>query len=91
MLDSYRSAQSEYQSYILRARHIRAQAFRTAPGLMAGAITAWLRTGFQRLRCWRIQYRAEQELQGLHRAVLKDIGVSRSEIPYRVREALPCS
>lgn len=89
-MDSYRSTNPNNRHFIERARRLRSEAFHTAISSVTRVIPAWLRTGFQRLRCWRIQYRAEQELSGLHSAVLKDIGVSRSEIPYRVREALPC-
>ncbi len=90
MLDSYRSTRPEHQSYILRARRLRSEAFHTAFGAVAGGVLGLLRTSLQRLKCRYVQQRAEQELRGLHSAVLRDIGVSRSEISFRVREALPC-
>jgi uncharacterized protein YjiS (DUF1127 family) len=89
-MDSYRSTNPKNRRFIERARHLRSETFHNLIGSVSGAITAWMRTGLQRLKCWRTQYRAEQELRGLNSAVLRDIGVSRSEIPYRVREALPC-
>lgn len=91
MLDAYRSAPNEYKPYILRARHIRAEAFRTALGTVAGPILAWFGRGFRKLKCRHIQRRAEQKLRSLSSTVLKDIGVSSGEIPWRVREALPCA
>ena len=87
MLDSYKSALPEYQFHILRARFIRAKAFRAALGSMAG----WLRSAYKRLKCRRIQRRAERELRSLNSTILKDMGVSRSDILWRVREAMPCS
>ena len=91
MLDSYRSMSPENQPYISRARKIRAQAFRTGLGIMAGAILSWSRRGIKKMKCWHIQRRAEQQLRGLSNIVLKDMGMSRSDIPWRVRESLPCS
>ena len=87
MLDSYKSALPEYQYYILRARIIRARAFRAALSSMA----RWPRSALKRLKCRRKQRRAERELRSLNSATLKDMGISRSEIPRRVHEAMPCS
>ena len=87
MLDSYKSTLHEYQYYILRARIIRAKAFRAALGSMTG----WPRSALKKLKCRCKQRRAERELRSLNSVILKDMGVSRSEIPRRVHEAMPCS
>lgn len=91
MLDSYHAANHDYRPYIQRARRLRSEAFHVALGSVAGAVLRWLRAGFERLNCRRIQHRAEKQLNTLSSAMLKDIGVSRGEISWRVREALPCS
>ncbi len=86
MLDAFRTTPLNYRPYILRARRLRSEAFRG----LAGAILAWLRTGLQRLKCGRIQRRAERELRALNNNILKDIGVSRGGISGQVRGAFPC-
>lgn len=91
MLDSYRSTPREYKHYVLRARRLRAEATHAALGFVAGAILTWLRAGLQRQKCRHRQRRAEQSLRALSNSTLKDIGISRGEISWRVREALPCS
>lgn len=91
MMDSYRSTPPEYYPYVLRARLIRAEAFRTAISFISGAIRTWFIRGYKKMKCRHIQRRAEQELRSLNNIVLKDMGISRSEITFRVRDAMPCS
>lgn len=90
MMDAYKSSLPEYRPYILRARKIRSDAIRSALGFMFGAILNGFRRGYKKMKCRRIQRRAEKELRGLSSAVLKDMGVSRSDITWKVREAMPC-
>lgn len=91
MMDSYRSTPPEYYPYVLRSRLIRAEAFRTALRFISRAIGTWFIRGYKKMKCWHIQRRAEQELRGLNNIVLKDMGITRSEITFRVRDAMPCS
>ena len=87
MIDSYRTMNPEYRSYIKRARELRSQAVRAA----GRYVLRWLRNGFQRLKCRLMQHRNERQLHALSNSALKDIGVSRGEISWRVRKAMPCS
>ncbi len=91
MTDSYRSGNPNYRPYIERARRLRSEAFHAGLSFAGGAALAWLRKGLQRLQCRQKQHRAEQQLLSLSSATLKDIGLSRGEVSWRVREALPCS
>lgn len=92
MLDSYRTATSpEHRHYIQHARYLRSRAFHTALRAAARAVVTLPRTVLRRLRCRHVQHRAAQQLKALSGATLKDIGLARGEISWRVREALPCS
>ena len=75
MMDSYRTTDPEYRTYIERARRLRSEAFHAGLGFVARATLAWLRTGFQKLKCRQKQRRAEQHLRSLSSATLKDIGI----------------
>lgn len=91
MIDSYRTGSPEYRPYINRARRLRSDAVHAGLSFVAQGTVEWLRTGFQKMKCRRTQYRLEQQLRSLSSATLKDIGMTKGEVTWRVQEALPCS
>lgn len=91
MMDSYGSSHPDYRPYINRARRLRSDAVYAGLGFVAKAAFKALRVGIEKMKCRRIQRRMEQQLRSLSSATLKDIGLSRGEVTWRVKEALPCS
>ena len=49
---------------------------------IGGAAVGLLRVGIRRFTRWREQRRTYRALQALDNSALKDLGLSRSEIPY---------
>ena len=92
MIDSYRTGNPDYRPYLNRARNASARMLFTAGlSFLAQAAVKGLRSGFEKMKCRRVQRRMEQQLRSLSSATLKDIGLSRGEVTWRVKEALPCS
>lgn len=89
MMDAYRNADPRYRPYMERARAIRARAF--ARALKRAARCAWnvLTAPARLLACRRKRWAAERELLALDERMLKDIGLSRSQIGAAVVAHLP--
>lgn len=89
MLHDYRHIDPHYRVYIRRAHMLRARAFshafRSVARLMRNSLSGLLRA----LSCRRRRRSAERELLSLGERMLKDIGLSRSQIGSAVRAAMP--
>jgi uncharacterized protein YjiS (DUF1127 family) len=89
MIDLYRNAEPAYQPYFERARQLRAQQTLRGIAHVAAFFGALAALPF-RLYASRWRRRsAENQLMGLDERMLKDIGLSRSEIPSAVAAAQP--
>ncbi|MDA7946539.1 MAG: DUF1127 domain-containing protein [Hyphomicrobiaceae bacterium] len=87
MLDLYINANPHLRPHIVRAHRIRARTFSVLTRRLARALMpAELR---RRIKCRRWRKKAVQELRSLSDFQLKDIGVSRSEILFKVTDTQP--
>jgi uncharacterized protein YjiS (DUF1127 family) len=89
MIDLYRNADPAYQPYFERTRQLRAQQALRAIGRIAAFFGALAALPFRLYACrWR-RLSAENQLLALDARMLKDIGLSRGEIPSKVADLQP--
>ena len=92
----WRITNPEMETYLSRASHERAKAFKRL-GLsrwfhpIAGLVLGVVRLVVQDFICWHLRRVTSYQLMGLDDQALKDIGVSRGEIPFRsAQQSLHC-
>ena len=87
MLDLYINANPHLRPHIARAHKIRAETFSVLVRRLGRALVpAEVR---RRIKCRRWRKQALRELRSLSDIQLKDIGVGRSEIQFKVTDAQP--